>query len=455
MATIYPFRALRYNPRRVALAEVVTQPYDKITPSMQERYYTLSPYNLVRIILGKREVTDVGQNVYTRAASFLREWREKDILVPDAQPSIYAYSQQFSLPGGSPADTFERRGFIALGKVEDYEAGIVHRHEQTLSGPKTDRLNLLRATKSHFGQIFMLYSDPERRIDELLFSGFSGETHASSAGSTTAGASTSAEPIADVADEYGVRHRVWQIADPASIKRVQEAMLNRMLIIADGHHRYETALNYRNECRAQAGSVTPDSSYERVMMTFVNMDAEGLVILPTHRVVFGLNSFDPIRLVEGARVFFSVNPLRERATSMSATALLRERGAASVAFVVVTPQTDFLLEARPDSKPDRLLAGLSPQQRELDVVQLHKLLLEHVLGISEEAIRTQAHVHYLRDSAEAVAQVHRGEANAAFLMNPVRMDQVRDIAFAGGVLPQKSTDFYPKMLSGLTIYALE
>lgn len=451
MATIYPFRALRYNPARLALTEVVTQPYDKITPAMQERYYALSPYNLVRIILGKREPTDNGENVYTRAAGFLRDWRESQILVPDEQPSIYAYSQQFSVPGGASAETFERRGFIALGKVEDYENGIVHRHEQTLSGPKTDRLNLLRSTRCHFGQIFVLYSDPERRVDELLFSG---ATHATSADSAGAGVCASVAPIADVADEYGVCHRVWRIADAAVIRRVQEAMLNKMLIIADGHHRYETALNYRNERRAEAATVLSDAPYERVMMTFVNMDAEGLVVLPTHRVVFGLDSFDPMRFVEHARAFFSVNPLRERATSTSAATLLRNKGADAPAFVVVTPQADFLLEARP-SQADQLLAGMSPQQRSLDVVQLHKLLLERVLGISEEAIRTQAHVRYLRDAGEAIAQVHRGEANLTFLMNPVRMDQVRDIAFAGGVLPQKSTDFYPKLLSGLTIYALE
>lgn len=452
MATIYPFRALRYNPKRVALAEVVTQPYDKITPAMQDRYYALSPYNLVRIILGRREPEDNGQNVYTRAACFLRDWRESQILVNDEQPSIYAYSQQFSVPGGKPNETFERRGFIALGRVEDYENGIVHRHEQTLSGPKTDRLNLLRSTRCHFGQIFMLYSDPESRVEQLLFPG---GTQTVSPNSATAGVCASIEPIADVADEYGVRHRVWQISDSEIIRRVQETMLNKMLIIADGHHRYETALNYRDERRTQAGTVLPDAPYECVMMTFVNMEAEGLVILPTHRVVFGLHSFDPVRFVESARAFFSVNPLRERATSGSATALLRAKGAGAPAFVVVTPKADFLLESRSHSSADQLFAGLSPQQRALDVVQLHNLLLERVLGVSEEAIRTQAHVRYLRAADEAIAQVHQGQANLAFLMNPVRMEQVRDIAFAGGVLPQKSTDFYPKLLSGLTIYALE
>ncbi|HYG97536.1 MAG TPA: DUF1015 domain-containing protein [Terriglobales bacterium] len=454
MATIYPFRALRYNPDRVDLADVVTQPYDKITPAMQDRYYALSPFNLVRIILGRREQNDNGQNVYTRAAAYLREWRQNGVLAPDPDPSIYLYSQEFTVPGDSSAHVFQRRGFIALGRVEDYDNGIVHRHEQTLSGPKVDRLNLLRATECHFGQIFMLYSDPEHRVDEILTSGTQIASGSPEAGSA-AGVRTSTKPAADVVDEYGVRHRMWAISDPTVIKAVQEAMLNKMLIIADGHHRYETALNYRNERRAKAGALLPEAPYERVMMTFVNMDAEGLVILPTHRVVFGLENFNAVQFVEEARAFFTVNPLRERATAGIATKLLRERGSDSTALIAVTTQGDFLLESRGGSSADSLLSGMSPKQGELDVVQLHKLLLEHVLGISEEAIRNQVHVRYVRDSDEAIEQVRRGDANISFLMNPARMDQVRDIAFAGQVLPQKSTDFYPKLLSGLTIYALE
>jgi uncharacterized protein (DUF1015 family) len=235
-------------------------------------------------------------------------------------------------------------------------------------------------------------------------------------------------------------------------------MQHKRLLIADGHHRYETALNYRNERRAQAAGAgcppDPNAPYERVMMTFVNMNAEGLVILPTHRVIFGLEPFDVVQMVEKARAYFTVNPLRERVTAERAVRLLAQKGAESTALLAMTPTGDFIFEARADGAADKLLAGMSPRQRKLDVVQLHKIVLEHVLGISEQDIREQRHLNYVRDAAEAIERVRQG-ANAAFLMNPVPIGHMRDVAFAGEVMPQKSTDFYPKLLSGLTIYALE
>src|SRR2546422_1315649 len=233
MANIAPFRALRYDAERVFLPQVVTQPYDKITEVMQERYYAASPYNLVRIILGKREPADnMHQNVYTRAASFFLDWRRQGIFLQDPEPSIYAYSQHFTMPGGEGES--ERRGFIALGRVEDYSAGIVFRHEQTLAKPKADRLDLLRATRAHFGQIFMLYSDPAREIEGLL--------------------SSENDSDVETRDEYGVLHCVRKISDPALIELVRGKMREKKLIIADGHHRYETALNYRDERRSMAAS---------------------------------------------------------------------------------------------------------------------------------------------------------------------------------------------------------
>ena len=167
MARILPFTALRYNPARVKLADVVTQPYDKITPEMQERYYAASPYNLARIILGKREAGDNGQNVYTRAAAAFSQWRSEGVFLPDPDPMVYAYAQEFAIPG-CPDKRLERVGFIGLGQLEPYDGGVVFRHERTHSGPKTDRLNLLRATRAHFGQIFMLYNDPAGEIDDAL-----------------------------------------------------------------------------------------------------------------------------------------------------------------------------------------------------------------------------------------------------------------------------------------------
>jgi len=230
-------------------------------------------------------------------------------------------------------------------------------------------------------------------------------------------------------------------------------MRDQKLIIADGHHRYETALAYRDERRAVAGNLAP-APYDSMMMTFFNMNNPGLVILPTHRVVHGLPSFSADKLQSGAQQFFTVEELDPATDGPRAVALLRDAGAASTALIAATADRIFLMHS-PKATGTNRFAGLSSRQRSLDVVQLHKCLLEGVLNISEEAIRNLQNISYHRDAGDALAQVRSGAAQAAFLMNPVRMEQVRDIAFAGEVLPQKSTDFYPKLLSGLTIYAMD
>jgi len=436
MAHISPFRAWRYDPGRVAVQQVVTQPYDKITTAMQERYYEASPYNLVRIILGKRVAQDgEAESVYTRAAASFEDWRRAGVLRQDSEPSIYRYSQTFKVPGRE--GQAERHGFIALGRLENYSAEVVFRHEQTLAKPKADRLDLLRATDAHFGQIFMLYGGGGK-VEALLDS-----------------AAGSAVPQMEVTDEYDVVHRVWEISDCSVIGAVQEQMRERKLIIADGHHRYETALTYRNERRAEAdtGTGLPDP-YDYVMMTFIDMDRPGLVILPTHRLVFGLASFSPAEFRAEAKRFFNVEEVDADVDAERATTILRQAGHAGSALLVVTSDNAFLLHS-PKSIGTNLFGKLSLRQQALDVVQLHKCLLEEVLKISEEAIRNQQNVSYCREAEEALSQVRSGKAQAAFLMNPVRMEQLRDIAFAGEVMPQKSTDFYPKLLSGLTIYALD
>ena len=448
MAHIVPFRALRYDPKRVPPASVVTQPYDKITPESQERYYAASPYNLVRLIMGKKDSADNAQNnVYTRAAGFFRDWRRDGIFLQDPQPSIYAYAQRFRIPGTNKEA--ERRGFIALGRVEDYTANVVFRHEQTLAKPKADRLDLLRSTRAHFGQIFMLYSDTGE-IDALL--------------------TQEDVPAIEVTDEYGVLNQIWRVSDPEVLELVRGKMRDKKLIIADGHHRYETALNYRNERRAavsqpvgvpreRAGGVmvraieSEEAPYELMMMTFVNMNSPGLVILPTHRVVHGLADFSVDTFQSATRAYFNVEDVDPSVDAARATAILREAGHVGTALVAVTASRVFLLHT--PKAPPAMFPDLSIRQQSLDVVQLHKVLLEGVLGLSEESIRNQQNLSYVRDAGEAIASVRSGAANIAFLMNPCRMQQVRDIAFAGEVLPQKSTDFFPKLLSGLTIYAME
>lgn len=431
MASIAPFRSWRYDTARVPIDQVITQPYDKITPEMQELYYASHPNNLVRIVLGKRMPGDNEQeNVYSRAAASFRDWKESGVLRQDPQPGLYRYAQSFTVPGSSARA--ERRGFIALGRLEDYSAGVIFRHEMTHSKPKADRLDLLRATRTHFEQIFMLYPGAGE-IEQLL--------------------DVPSAPDIEVTDEYGVVHRVWRITHPSTIASVQTHIREQKLIIADGHHRYETGLNYRNEQRA-AANPSAHAPYDSMMMTFFNMDSPSLVVLPTHRVAYGIPSFSSAQLQAGARQFFSVEEVDAAINGARAAAILREAGQAGTALLAITADQALLMHT-PKAIGSNRFAGLSLRQQSLDVVQLHKCLLEGVLRISEEAIRNLQNVAYYRDADEALAQVRSGQAQAAFLMNPVRMQQIRDIAFAGEVLPQKSTDFYPKLLSGLTIYAME
>jgi uncharacterized protein (DUF1015 family) len=441
MARIYPFRAWRYNPSAVRLDDVVTQPYDKISPAMQQAYYQRSPYNLVRIILGLPELFDAerGESVYTRASRDFTAWREQGVLVQEKDPAIFAYSQRFRVPGSDVIK--ERRGFIALGKLHDYAEQVVFRHEQTLSKPKSDRLNLLNATHAHFGQIFMLYSDPAGSVEKILYDG-------------------DGPAEAEVTDEYGVLHRLWRVTDPAAIRLLITAMADKKLIIADGHHRYETALNYSKQHGAAAPAKAehpatdlPQPAFPEaaVMMTFVNMDSDGLVILPTHRVVHSLTGFDPTAFAHAAEEFFTVEHLPPSEAAGYMEILGRQQG---TAFVAVTSAGAFLLRSRTEPI-EAALAGLPERQRRLDLSHLHSIVLDRLLGLDAEKVREQTNLRYLRDAEEAVEQVRRGEADVTFLTNPVSMEQLREVAFAGDVMPQKSTDFFPKLLSGLTIYALD
>src|SRR5580692_825343 len=234
MAEIFPFRAFRYNAARVEPSKVLTQPYDKITPAMAEKYAAASPYNLIPVEKGKSLPTDTPENnVYTRAAEALAEWIAAGVIVQDQVPSLYAYFQEYTVPGTSERRV--RKGFIAVGKIEDYSAGVVFRHEQTLSGPKADRMDLLRNTQTHTGQIFMLYNDSAARVDALLDS------------------AAQSPPQVEVRDEYDVVHRLWPVTDARTIETIQRELAGKKLVIADGHHRYETAMAYRDECRARAG----------------------------------------------------------------------------------------------------------------------------------------------------------------------------------------------------------
>src|SRR5882672_7977597 len=287
MAQVFPFRAFRYNPEVAPFQRVLTQPYDKISSEMQQKYYDAHPQNLITVEKGKEFPGDApGNNVYSRAGAAFKDWEAKNAIVQDPAPSFYAYTQEFTVPGTSERRT--RRGFIGAGKLEEYSAGMIFRHEHTLSGPKADRLELLRNTRTHTGQLFLLYSDPQKRVDAILSE-----------------VEKSAPPAAEVHDEYGVTHRLWIVSDPQKVSAIQTTMADQKLVIADGHHRYETALNYRNERRAQVGSTDPSAAYESAMMTFINTRSEGLVILPTHRVVANVHDFSWVSVRRYLEPWFS------------------------------------------------------------------------------------------------------------------------------------------------------
>ncbi len=477
MARIFPFRALRYDTQKVSMEDVVTQPYDKITPAMQQAYYGRSKYNLIRVILGRKEPGDTDaftplpageapHNVYTRAAESLTSWRKKSILREEPEPALYGYSQTYQVPGTETTQT--RRGFIALGQLYDYADHIVYRHEQTFPKHKSDRLALFKATRTYCEQIYMLYSDPAFTAEELIFGNSSGEP---------------AKPAdLEIIDEYGVVHRVWKLADPHLINLIVTSMSDKKLIIADGHHRYETSVTYMHERAAQlasskadapASTFPPDDEDESpsnradephsllpkpafpeaaMMMTFVNMEAPGITILPTHRVLFNLpETFSVPAFLQAAEPFFNISP-----QPTADPALLGETEA--VAFLAATREGTFLLRAKPEAIHARLHElhpEITPRQLGLDVVQLHRLVLEDLLHLTHESIANVENIRYLRSAVEAVQQVQSGEADIAFLIKPVTLTQLRDISLSGDVMPQKSTDFYPKLLSGLAMYALD
>ena len=443
MALVYPFRAYRYNPEIAPFDRVLTQPYDKISPAQQEKYYAADPHNLIAVEKGRTSPNDTPENnAYTRAAAALKGWIAATAVKQDAAPAFYAYTQEYTVPGSSTRRT--RRGFIGAGQLEDYANNVVFRHEHTLSGPKADRLELLRHTHTHTGQLFMIYSDPEKRVDGIL-----GE------------AESAEKPITEVPDEYGVVHRLWAVADPARVAAIQKAMAEQKLVIADGHHRYETSLNFRNKSRTTAGKLIPDALYERSMMTFVNTHSEGLTILPTHRVVNNVREFSwsaVRRYLEpwfATEVFsFADDAQRKEALERFRTQLTEAKAQRAIGVYPAASagsRAFYLLTLRPEADLAHILPGLSPLQRQLDVVLLHQGILEPALGVTPRAVASESNLSYEREFAGAIDAVDRG-AQVAFLLNPVDVEMVVKVATSGEVMPQKSTDFYPKLLSGITMY---
>ena len=443
MAQVFPFCAYRYNPQLAPFQNVLTQPYDKISPEMQQKYYDAHPANLITVEKGREYPGDApGNNVYSRAAAAFKDWEAKNLIAQDAAPAFYAYTQEFTVPGTTERRT--RRGFIGAGKIEEYSAGVIFRHEHTLSGPKADRLELLRNTRTHTGQLFMLYSDPRKRVDAILSE-----------------AESSATPATEVRDEYDVVHRLWVVSDSQKVSLIQSAMADQKLVIADGHHRYETALNYRNERRAQISSVDPNAPYERAMMTFINTRGEGLVILPTHRVATNVHDFSwPAvrRYLEpwfSTEVFGFSNDAEKESARRSFLARLKTSSQRAIgAYPISTDgqRAFYLLSLRAGVDLAQLLPNVSPLQRELDVVLLHEGILEPALGITPQAVTKEANLTYEREAANALNAVDSGRAQVSFFLNACDVEKVVEIATASEVMPQKSTDFFPKLLSGITMY---
>lgn len=433
MAKIASFRGYRFNPREVDdLNKVVSPPYDNIEEELNEDLHQRSEYNVVRIIKGKtRELDTPNDNQYTRAADFWTEWIEKRVLIREPGPAIYPYHQEYTVEG----KTFIRKGLIALVSLDD-EKAKVRAHEKTLSGPKADRLKLMRATEANDGQIFMLYNDPENTVNQWIDQELIG-----------------ASPIMEVTDDFGAIHRLYRISRPGLVLDIAEAMEEFELFIADGHHRYETAMNYMNECKQRNWKTFDAESFDHRMMTMVNMHDPGLTVLPTHRVVHSLDNFSPADLLAKAAKNFEITEFSDKAALYAALDAATDKPA--FGFSAVGMDGYRLLRLKDPTVMDSVVEDHSETWRRLDVTVLHTLLLDQLLGIDADKLAAHSNVHYVRGRDEALDCVGKGKYQATFLINATRVDQVREVASAGERMPQKSTDFFPKLLTGMVMMKMK
>lgn len=434
MAEIAPIRGILYDPARVEISRVIAPPYDVISEEERIRLEALDPRNCVRLILPRGE----GDEKYGNAARTFEAWRHEGVLRRDEVPALYLYHQVFTSLELGP-DPVTRRGFICGVRLHAFDEDVILPHERTLRGPKEDRLKLMRATRAHFSQIFALYPDPRREIDPWFE------------------ATLAHQPDLEGRTADGTLHRLWRVTDRATIEAVARLLEPRRLYIADGHHRYETMLALRDEFRRTAGGrISPRATTEFGTLFLANMDDPGLVVLPTHRLVHSLPSFDRAEFLARVAEHFVVEVIPEGATdAVKVKTAIAERSARGNTFALVLPgdARAYLLTLR--STPEA--AGLTGPRAltSLDVTVLHSLVLERLLGIDREALEAQRNLAYVKDTREALERVARGEAQAGFLMHPTPVAQVRAVADAHEVMPQKSTFFYPKIASGLVINPLD
>lgn len=423
MADIRPFRGLRYNPALVDIPKVVAPPYDEISPGYQEELYHLSPYNVVRLILGKR------QDQYKEAAFFLTAWQQDGILRRDSRRALYILAQSFNHVHGT---TLQRYGIIAGCRLEEFSGGMIRPHEKTLAKPKEDRFHLMLATNANLSPVFGLYEDSDRAIDRMLRRAMG------------------ARPVLELMFEK-VINRLWVVENPLTIDAFAGAMKPKPILIADGHHRYETALTHRDMMRLKTPGHSGEEPFNFVMMFLSSMNHEGLVILPIHRVVHGLTSFDPTDLQMRLARDFTITAVDSR-DELKRTLDMHPRHT----YGVVTPDSQYVISL----KSEDLLASLTdpafpPQVREPDVTLLHCHIIEGILGISQRAQELNQYLDYTHSMGDAFLAVRQRGAQVAFILNPMTLEQVRSVALAGHTMLQRSTYFHPRLLSGMVMNLLE
>jgi len=434
---VEPFKAFRFNAEVVGdVGDCIAPPYDVIDDAQREQLYAKNAYNIIRITKGKATAADNDRNnPYTRAADFLSRWIKQGVLKQDPTEAIYAYVQDFELAGVR----YQRRSFVALGKLEEF-GPIVKPHEQVFPKPMIDRLSLKRATRADFGLVFMLYEDQQRIADQIMAKAAEEET------------------LTDFVDEQQVRHRLFAITAGRDIERIATMMSNKSCIIADGHHRYTTGLTYSKE------SKDPAAKFQ--MLAFANVHQDGLIVLATHRLVGDLADFSMDKLVAGlgerfrvTRYGFSSPQGKTRARKKMLDQIRAEHEADKNAFGIYGAGGAFYCAVLHDlNAMEHLVPDRSAAWKALDVSILHKLILEQILGIDEQKLVRSENIEYVKDTAnaidESIAQIDAGRKQAAFFMNPVRIQQLKMVTDAGERMPQKSTYFYPKVYSGLTINKL-
>jgi uncharacterized protein (DUF1015 family) len=423
MAEIAPFRGVVYDPARAGtLDRLLAPPYDVISPPERAALAAKSPHNFVRIDLPEGE----GDGKYAHAARELQRWLVEGVLRRDQRPALYRYHQRFTSGGREHT----RKGFISRIRLRRYEERVVLPHERTLSGPKLDRLKLTRACRAHLSQVFALYSDPSQRIDAEFAD------------------LESAAPELEGGTDDGAVHRVWRMVDPGAQQRVAAALADAKVYIADGHHRYETMLAIRDELRPQARS--PRSSIEYGPIFLTGMQDPGLIVLPTHRVVHGLRGFELDVFLDQLRNRFEVRELRGGPEAVREE--LAAAGRKGTALALASGPRVFLLALR--AGQDASVPGPEPV-RKLDVAVLHSLVLEEMLGIDRVAQERQTNLRYVKDFARALEEARLPETQAVFLLNPTGVAQLKAVADAGEIMPQKSTYFFPKLASGLVLNPID